>query len=450
MGDGNGYPSVDKALRATSAFHVGVEEAENAETIAKERDTSLAEPAHFPCPDILWQGRFAQVADRLNRRSWEIWLGTLCAMGAVAHKNLHWHYYRSLYGMVYGLLISPTGQGKGIVADVCHALLPEQYTMRDSVQSGPALFPILAHIVKDEKGKLVSITPRPAILVVEEWTSLVKASKIEFSQLQETLNNLFHRSRAWNVSRSDTERSGGDREIGNPTLSICATTTSSLLQEGVTPAMIRSGFLNRYFVIPGSSDVWRFYDPDQAGIDASLVKGFLDDLVANAWGNGANVWTAYMDDARERLVLWGEQLFTPLMASQSIEAESLKRLHVYAHIICLLYAWSERAPRVLSRHVEAAIYVCTVSKVFVEGLMASEEVEVPKFKKYEMGLEHKIMEKVKREPGVTVRKVCQDLRVTGSCRDIIETSHRLAKNGDLVLKRKGKSESLYFQEETSQ
>jgi len=184
---------------------------------------------------------FAQIGDRLKKRSWEVWLGTLCALGAVAHKNLHWHYYRPLFGMVYGLLISPTGQGKGIVADVCDALLPEGYTKRDSVQSGPALFPILAKIERNEKGKILKIIPRQAILIIEEWTALLKASKIEFSNLQEILNNLFHHTRPWNVSRSDTEKSGGDREVANPTLSICATTTASLLHEQVSEKMIRSG-----------------------------------------------------------------------------------------------------------------------------------------------------------------------------------------------------------------
>lgn len=446
----NGHFDLHAAIAGLPEYRNGVDEMENAAILAQEREPFVAPIiTHYPCPDILWQGRFAQVADRLNRRSWEIWLGTLCAMGAIAHKNLHWHYYRSLYGMVYGLLISPTGQGKGIVADVCSALLPENYTMRDSVQSGPALFPILANIVKDEKGRVLSLTPRAAILVIEEWTSIVKASKIEFSQLQETLNNLFHRSRAWNVSRSDTERSGGDREVASPTLSICATTTSSLLRESVTTAMIRSGFLNRYLVIPGSSETWRFYDPDQAGINASLIQGFLSDLQAFAWGNGANVWTAYEDDARERLALWGETLFAPLMASQSIEAESLKRLHVYVHIVCLLYAWSERSPFVLLRHVEAAIYVCAISKQFVEGLMSSEEVEVPKFKQYEMSLEHKIIEKVKRVPGLTVRQVASDLRKTAPYEDVRQLTNKLVTAGFIKVSKSGRKETLYDQDEST-
>lgn len=433
-----GREEIERALREVTGYANGVEAAH----VESEHDL-LGEITDWPCPDILWQGLFAQIGDRLKKRTWEIWLGTLTAMGATAHKNLHWHYHRPLYGMVYGLLISPTGQGKGLCADLCHALLPEFYTVRDSVQSGPALFPILARIEKNEKGKTTGIFPRPAILIIEEWTTLVKSAKIEFSNLQETLNNLFHRTHPWNMSRSDTDKSGGDREIADATLSICATTTESLLREQLPPSMMRSGFLNRYLIIPGSHSTWDFYDEDMAGVDVNIAKGNLDHLVAHTFGAGRNVWMAYEPDAKERLIEWGRQLFNPLMQLSTLEAESLKRLHTYSHIIALLYAWSAQVPRVTLPHVEAAIAVIAISKAFVEQMIGHSEVEIPKFKQYEMGLEQRIIAKVEREPGVTIRKCCQDLRASGSCQDIIRTARSLATSGAIRLVRKGRSELLY-------
>lgn len=434
---------VNAAVGDLPEFHAILDAQESQRIGEHERDDDQITLRELPCPDILWQGRLAQIADRIGKRSWEVWLGAMCAMGATAQKNLHWQYYRPLYGMLYGLLISPTGQGKGLCTDLCRALLPEHYTVRRSVQSGPALFPILANITKDEKGKTLSIEPRPAMLVIEEWTTLLKVSKIEFSNLQDTLNELFHTPHPFNISRSDTDKSGGDREVQNPTLSICATTTASLLRQEVTERMIRSGFLNRYFVVPGSNDEWKFYDEEQAGISVGCVRGYLDDLQNYAWGAGGNVWSAYAPNAKERIKAWGELTFRPIMRSERLEAESVKRLHTYVHVIALLYAWSEKARLVSIQHVEAAIAAVSISKAFVESLIGEEDIEVPKLKRYEMSLEQKIIDKVQKEPGVSVKKVANDLRASGSYRDLVEKMRRLAKEGFIRLERKGKSETLF-------
>lgn len=423
------------------------DEEENARLILEERELDdpppTPQPEIYTCPDILWQGMFADIADRLQKRSFEVWMGILCAMGAIAHKNLHWHYHRPLYGMVYGLLISPTGQGKGFCTDICAALLPQDYTTRDSVQSGPALAPILAKIEKDQKGKVLYTTPRPAILIIEEWTALVKMSKIEFSNLQDVLNVLFHRTRPWNISRSDTQKSGGDVVVNNPILSICATTTASLMQEYVSESMIRSGFLNRYLVLPGASHVWDFYDEEGAGIDAGQIRGSLDSFTNYAWGAGKNVWSAYTPEAKERLIQWGRQTFNPLMQIVTIEAEGLKRLHTYSHIIPLLYAWSTRSPQVLLSHVEAAIAVITISKRFVEYLLNAGNQDIPKHKQYEMNLEGRILAKIDREPGINSRKAAMDLRKSGSFQDITTTIKRLIDGGMLRQQKAGRSYVLY-------
>lgn len=439
---GNGYVN-GTGPQEFSLSRAITELAENKVMASQEREEPYVTVTDFSCPDILWQGRLAQIAEALGRRSWEVWFGSMCALGAVAHKNLHWHYHRPLYGMLYGLLISPTGHGKGICTDLCRALLPEHYTVRRGVQSGPGLFPILAEITKDEKGKTIRISPRPALLAIEEWTALLKVSKIEFSNLQETLNDLFHTAHPFNISRSDADKSGGDRSVENPTLSICATTTASLLRHEVTDRMISSGFLNRYFIVPGSHDPWKFRDREQSGTRTDKVRGFFDDLAGYAWGNGENVWDAYEPDAEERLAAWGELTFAPVMSSTALEAESVKRLHTYAHIIALLYAWSARAKLVSLPHVEAAITAVTISKTFVQSLIGDEDVTIPPNKQYEMGLEHKILDKVKREPGVTIRKVGEDLRKSGSYKDITERTRQLIQLGVLTVEKVGKSETLY-------
>lgn len=411
--------------------------------VAQEREPDETTVTDFSCPAVLWQGLFERIARTLNKYTWEVWLGILCALGAIAHKNLHWHYYRNLYGMVYGLLIAPTGIGKGTCTDVCWALLPEGYTVRDAPSSGPGLFPILANIQRNEKDKILSLTSRPAILIIEEWSTLLKFSKIEFSNLQETLNTLFHREKPWSISRSDTDKSGGDRSIPNPTLSICATTTESLLREHVTSKMIRSGFLNRYFVVPGSPSDWEFYNREKAGVSANRIKGYADHLIAAAWGAGRTVWDAYSAEAETRLASWGNAFFNPLMRTASLEAESLKRLHTYAHIISLLYAWSEECSAVLPRHVEAAVAVTTISRAFMEQMISKQEVEIPKYKQYQMSLETKILTKVGREPGIGVKKIGNDLRGSGTYQDITETARRLSREGQLRLVKQGRAESFY-------
>ena len=100
----------------------------------------------FPCPDILWQGVWEEVG-ALMGRSWDVWMAVYVALGALAGRNLWWYYYRApIYGMVYGLIVAPTGAGKEFCLNVVSALLPEGYKDRDSVQSGQGLFPLLFNV----------------------------------------------------------------------------------------------------------------------------------------------------------------------------------------------------------------------------------------------------------------------------------------------------------------
>jgi len=91
--------------------------AENIRMAAQEREEDpidLTSP-----PDILWQGRFKAVAEKLNLWTWEIWMGVFGALCARAHRNLHAYYHSDhLYGMNYGLLVNRTGAGKNIIVNI--------------------------------------------------------------------------------------------------------------------------------------------------------------------------------------------------------------------------------------------------------------------------------------------------------------------------------------------
>jgi hypothetical protein len=267
------------------------------------------------------------VVNALGKRSWEIWAGTFAALAAVAHRQVHLRYHGHLYGMAYVLLVKPTGLGKSECTHTCRALLPANYVIRDAVQSGPGHAPVLAEIDRDKHGQVRQVRPRPAILVIEEWTALLKNMGIQNSTLMDALNALFQRAWGWNISRSDRPGAGGDLVIPEPALSICATTTTPLLTQHVGEGLIRAGFLNRYLVLPGSRGPWRFYHLDAAGLEYDALAGLLDDLTDQRW-MGCNVWDAYTAEARARMVTWGEETFEPIMQSDAVEAEALKRLHV--------------------------------------------------------------------------------------------------------------------------
>jgi hypothetical protein len=198
-----------------------------------------------------------------------------------------------------------------------------------------------------------------------------------------------------------------------PTLSICATTTVSLLKHCVNENMIRSGFLNRHLVVPGTNGKWKFYDEDAAGIDFDRLGGLLQPLRHRVWSqNKKSVWQSYTTSARKRLVSWVEQAIQdPIMNTDSLDADAMKRLHVYAHILSLLYAWSDEQSALIELpHVEAAISAMAMSKQFVQSMLDSpDEAEPPAFKRYEIALEQKVCAMVRARPGISKRDVVNRL-----------------------------------------
>lgn len=412
---------------------------DEAETEEEENDRVMKEERpvedKWPCPAHLWRGPFALVAAAMGKQTWEVWTATLVALGAKAHRNIAYKYHRMLFGMVYALLIKGTGMGKGLSTDLCRGLMPDWYLIRDAVQSGPALAPLLADIVRGQKGKVESCTPHPALLLIEEFTVLLKNAGIQHSTLIDSLNSLFHRPWPWNISRSDRPNSGGgDVVIKDPTLSILATTTEALFKEYVSPQMIRSGFLNRYIVLPGDSTPWKFYDPEGAGNIIHQNLGLFDHIPMRKVGDGQTVWEAYEPPAFDRLKSWGEETFEPIMQSSELEAESVKRLHVYAHVIGLLYAWGDQRDVVKIDDVECSISVIETSQRFLQALITEDrEPDVPKFKAYEMSLEQRILAKVTEaaERGARRRSVVRALQRHATTPDLYAFITNMVRVGTL-------------------
>jgi hypothetical protein len=409
------------------------DEAENARIIAAEREPDAdppPAPTPYPCPEVLWQGLFAEVAKQVGIRCWEVWSGTYAALSAVAHRNLHWRYFGDLFGMAYVLLISPTGAGKNLVADTCADLLLDSYTVRYGVQSGPGLIPLLTDASLNNKtGRLVA-PGRPVMLIAEEWSRLSQVGGIEHSTLLEDLNALFQRRRPWSISRSHKTRTGGDIVITTPMLSICGTTTNTLFVTSISSRQMTGGSLNRYLTLPGRG-VWVEYTGESPHTD--MLRGLLDPLVAHAWGQGQEVKLAYSPPAWERFRDLQRHFFKPIMDNPET-SEVMKRLHFYFHHVALIYAWSEKAQVIDMRHLHAAVQVISTSHQFLLSLLEFQHahVEPPQFQRYEMGLERKILEKVKREPGIPKRKLTQDLHRQACCQDLGKCVDRLLAAGLLA------------------
>ena len=401
---------------------------ENVWTAEMEREATSLE---YPCPDHLWQGLFSEVAERLNTTSWEIWMGAACAFGAVATRRIHAQYYGPLYGQFYGLLVKPTGTGKSVCTNTFRALLPDTYSISGAVQSGPALMPIVASVVRDKDGHIESVFHRPSALIIPEWTRLAKNLKIQHATLLEDLNEIAD-GIAWNISRSEANKNGGGNVVlRDPILTICATTTSSLFKEEVTSRMIQSGFVNRYLILPGSFTRWKLYDPDAAAINFPSLNGLLDHYWSLEIGHGRGIWECYQPSARERFLAWGVPLFEGLLMNATDNAtEIYKRLHTYAHRLCLLYAWATTSQSITLPHVEAAISVIDTSKRFLEALSAEVEPYLMPSVRFDIEGKEKVAQKIQRESGkVDLMKLSQDLRKSMRSKDIRRWVDELMQEG---------------------
>ena len=355
----------------------------------------------FPCPPALWQGVWATVAAQCGE-GWDVWSATYSALSALAARSLHWYYYKApLYGMSYVLNIAPTGAGKEFGIDIVSALLPPDYNQRDAIQSGQALFPILADTTSQERIK----PARPTILVINEWTKLISLGGIQHSTLVETLNSIFHRSRSWNMSRSDRDTAsglGGDRICAPPALSIYGATTPEALLIEVTSELVNRGFLNRYLILPGPTAEWEFWPkktiPADPAVALAPIQEALSALRTHTWGSGRNYQEAFSPTAQKRIEPWGVKQYTALMQQSSTETNRKKRLHFYAHHIALLSAWSKQASQVEQEDVEMAISVVEASQRFIDILWAEDTIPITTMEAGDARLERLILDRIAEKP----------------------------------------------------
>lgn len=404
----------------------------------------------YPCPSHLFFEGVARIADVMQAQTWEVWLGWLCATAANAGRNLHVSYYNSvLYGCVYGLLLNDTGAGKSTCTNVCHALLRPDYRVRAGAQSGPALVPILANLTREKGGAITDIDEQPAILVLEEWTRLFKNSLIANSTLQDDLNDLHNRKHPWTISRSDRSVGKSDIVLEKPTLNICATSTPDLIQLHIRETELRSGFFNRYLVIPGTNrlDDWTFLPPidqdDMAEDRTEQLKGeWSMPPKSHTLGLGQRVSRMYSPDAYERHQAWGGPFCRSIRRSRQPWAAATGRLHMYAHLIPLLYTWYLQREKIERDTVEAAITVCETSLRYVKELLETRSVvaATPTMESQAM-IDTYIEGIVKKQPHVTVREVCRGIRNVpyGTVKDHI---YKLVQHGLIDLQRDGRKECL--------
>jgi hypothetical protein len=336
---------------------------------------------------------------------------------------------------MYGLLVAPTGAGKSVCTDICEALLPADYHINTSVQSGPGLVPILGEAVRDAKGKVTSVIPQPAILILPEWTALVKNLKIQNATLSQDLNTLFDGKDRLTISRSDSNKTGGGRlEIPTPSLSICATTTESMFHEEVTASMIRSGFLNRYLILPGSHTRWKFEDPT-AGVNYGNLRDIFPRGQPHAFGLGQSMWDMYTPEGRGYVRWYGDPLFEGLMNTNgngNNTSDVYKRLHTYAHKIALIYAWADRAPLITQDHAMAAQVVIETSLAYLRQLIDDTPPELSFQQKTKKTLEELICTQVGQLGTAPKRGIVKRLQRKWGYSTVSDAVESLVKSGALV------------------
>jgi len=408
-------------------------------------DDSREEPAApYPCPDILRQGVFKTVADKLGLWSWEVWCGTFGALSARAHRNLHCHYFSGhVYGNTYLLLVNKTGAGKELVMDIPRALLGDAYKIRYGLNSGPALVPLLTDApLKNPEGRL-HVAGVPVLLLCAEWSRLMQMGGIEHATLQEDVNELFMRHPSWSQSRSHKSPSGGDVVITHPTLTMVGTTTRTLFAQAVTDKALGSGTINRYLIVPGTA-VFQPYTGQSYRTDDTL-SGLIDHLTPHTFGDGQEIGDCYSNEAWELFQAFQDAVLLPLQ-NDPATSEALKRLHLHFQHVAALYAWQTRSPYIKSAHVEAAKAVIEISLRFVKELLdeRATSFEPNRVQATEVAMERWVLATLKKASGLTrrecARKAAND---KGSYTAWVKTIDGLVKAGALYTKQNGQREELF-------
>jgi Protein of unknown function (DUF3987) len=357
--------------------------------------------------------------------------------------NLHHFYYSDhLYGMNYSLLVNKTGAGKNIVVNIVRSLLGDDYTIRTSIQSGPALIPLLTdNDLKNKTARLV-VHGRPVILICSEWSRLVAVAGIEHSTVVEDLNDLHMRHHPWTFARSHKNSSGGDIVVMNPALTVVGTTTNKLFHAALTDRMIASGYVNRYLTLPGSAE---FEPYNGHSHRTEHLNGTIDHLVAHAWGLGKELAEFYAPEAWKAFQAFQDTFILPLQRNPET-SETLSRLHLHLHHVAALYAWQEKSDRITVPHFDAARTIIEASHAFVLRLLEerAQSYEPTKLQEVEAAMEQRAIAKLKQTSRLTRRELARQLsHGKGGYTAWAHTIEQLLKADVLFLKKNGRREELH-------
>ncbi|HXG17894.1 MAG TPA: DUF3987 domain-containing protein [Methylomirabilota bacterium] len=417
-----------------------------AEAWAQEREDA---PPAYHCPAELWIGPWADVSALLGIRDWRVWVGVTAALSARAHRNVHVDYYGPLFGQGYYLLVAASSHGKSLCTRLCKALLPNDYEVFTSVESGQALAESLADIRRDEHGKILHpINGRPTCLVVNEWSLLLQGMDFHGSSLMERFNEIADAEPHIDLNRADKKGQGKIR-IFTPTLTICATTTQRLYQAAVKDRHITSGFINRHLILPGARTPWRYNSPTER-FDLDALRLYAHSLpLAHTFGLGQPLSELYTREAWELDDAFGRASLEPLHNADSpTDTEDVyKRLHVYNRRIAALYAWATGSNYIRIPHVQAAHAVIRTSYRFLQELHESLTSDLPIVQRAAATLENLILKKVHDNPGTSKQTICQQLKRHGGFSAVSRAIENLIQAGALQIKLEGlrnKSKCLFL------
>ena len=389
----------------------------------RRQDDGNALSAEYPVHDCLWQGLFGEIASRVGERSWPVWLGTYTALMARINRGLQVDYWGSLIcGQPYSLMIGYSGSNKSLAARICRELMPRDYRVRKRVSSGPGLLEILKadQPVGEENAPAQNPIPsQPAILVMEEWTGLLKYAGLSGSVLFEDLCDLYHTRYNFNDTTKKRKDEGGDIDLERPTLSLLGTTTPAGFAKAVTTTMIEYGFINRHLILPCKSETdlsalrtptERAAKKERGALYHTLLNDYL--VIPASWGQGQDVEDLLTVEVYPLLSTWIEQTVTSAknryrdQEPPLVHQACIPRLDRHFLQICFGYAAATQSAQILPEHVEAAIWVTMTAQRFTEALVQDRPVTHTFQTQEHMDLDSRILSKVEERPGATKKEIC--------------------------------------------
>ena len=441
MAAGNGHPPIEQLL----------DEKENAWMAGQEKEPVDVLPS-FPCPDDLWIGPYAEVADILGFRDWRVWIGVTAALSARAHRNLSLSYHAPLYGMGYYLLVAASSTGKSLATRICRALLPTDYRCKYSVESGQALPYLVSEAIKDDAGKTIGLRPLPTALLLSEWTLMINNMDIHGSSLLPKLNECYDGDHPIEVNRTEKRGESDSVSVSDPCLTLLGTTTIHDFRTAVKPHHIKSGLINRHFIVPGSFIGWE-YDSDNEYFPDQELRFYAQERLpsGHTFGAGRRMRDCYESDAAAINSYWGKALFTPLHneIEEQDEASVYKRLHVYSRRLPALLAWATRAPLISLPHIRAMQAAVESSLAFLRWLFTEKLPQLTPTMQVFADLDATILRLVAKEPHIEKKTVCQRLRRQGGYTQVSQQIEKLLQSGGLELHKsgeKGTKKTLYAPE----